>query len=262
MHSSIPVDGNEIAYRFDGPAQAPVVLLSNSLMSDMSMWEAQMPALTGRYRVLRYDTRGHGASGTSPGPYSIAQLAHDALGLLDALGLERVHFVGLSMGGMIGQYLGARHGDRLLSLCLCATASELPPREMWNERIMQAERDGLEVLVDGTLRRWFTPAFHDTHPDVMDVVAAMILGTGVAGYVACASAVRDMQQIGLLASIRVPTRVIAGRDDPACTLAAAETLHAHIAGSDLVVLDAAAHLANIEQPAAFNTALREFLDAR
>ncbi len=255
------VQGARLAYRFDGPAQAPVVLLSHSLLAAMAMWAPQMAALSG-YRVLRMDTRGHGQSEATPGPYTLAMLADDVVGLLDALALPKVHFVGLSLGGMIGQVLGARHGDRLLSLALCDTASDMPMRGAWDERIATARRDGVAALAEPTLQRWFTPALHARDPQAVQAVREMIVGTPLDGYVGCASAVRDLDQTGLLRDIRVPTAVIVGEHDPSCTVAQSQVLHEHIAGSTLHVLPDSAHLSNIEQPDAFNAALLDHLKGR
>ena len=257
---SVVVNGARIAYRLDGAGKSPVVMLSNSLMSSHHMWAPQMPELLQRYRVLRYDTRGHGASETTPGPYSIEQLADDAAALIAAAGLSAVHFVGLSMGGMIGQQLALRHPRRVLSLSLCDTASEMPPRSLWEERLAIAREQGIAGLAEGTLKRWFVPGFAERDPVTIAWVREMILGTGVDGYIACASAVRDMSQTHLLAGIRTPTQVIVGRNDPACTLAASEVLAREIPGATLHVIDNAAHLANLEQPQIFNRLLLDFLD--
>lgn len=261
MTTTVNVNGVDIAYRFDGPARGRVVLLSNSLMSNYDMWDGTMPALTDRYRVLRYDTRGHGRSGTTPGPYSIEVLGDDAVGLLDALGIEAAHFVGLSMGGMIGQQLGARYADKVLSLALCDTASEMPPRSMWAERLEIARTQGIAGLAEGTIKRWFTEPFINRAPCDIDKVRAFILSTGVEGYIACASAVRDMAQTTLLLKIKAPTLIMTGRQDPACTVEQATVLHRMIDGSQLLILEDAAHLSNIEQPQAFNRALRNFIDS-
>jgi 3-oxoadipate enol-lactonase len=235
-------------------------MLSNSLMSDLSMWEPQMAALTERFRVLRYDTRGHGGTDAPAGPYTIELLAADAVALLDALGLERVHFVGLSLGGMTGQLLGARHGDRLLGLVLCDTASEMPNPEVWDGRIGTAETQGIEALAPATLERWFTAPFRERRGEAIDKVLAMIRRTPVAGYVGCGHAIRDMNQTGLLADIKAPTLVIVGADDPSTPVAAARAIHERVAGSELTVIEDAAHLPNIEQPEAFNAALLAFLE--
>jgi len=254
------VNGVEIAYRFDGPKNGRVVMMSNSLMSDLTMWDVTVPALVDRYCVLRYDTRGHGHSGTTPGPYSIALLADDAVGLMDTLGIERVHFVGLSMGGMIAQQIGARYPERVYSLSLCDTASEMSMRSVWEERLAIVRSEGVAVLVDSTIQRWFTASFIASDPLAIDKVRRMILATGPQGYIACGSAVRDMAQTTMLLHVKVPTLVLVGRKDPACTVEHATVIHRLIDGSQLVVLEDAAHLANIEQPQAFNQALRAFID--
>ncbi|WP_418319163.1 3-oxoadipate enol-lactonase [Piscinibacter sakaiensis] len=253
------VNGAHIAFRIDGPRAAPTVMLSNSLMSSHRMWDPQIDALLQRFRVLRYDTRGHGASETTPGPYRIEQLADDAAALIEHTGVGPVHFVGLSMGGMIGQQLAVRHPRLVASLSLCDTASEMPPRSMWDERIAIAETEGIAGLVDGTIKRWFVAGFVAREPDTIANVRSMILGTSAAGYIACASAVRDMSQTHLLGRIEAPTQVIVGREDPACTLAASEVLQREISGAELHVIDDAAHLANIEKPAEFTTLLLDFI---
>jgi 3-oxoadipate enol-lactonase len=256
----IKVNGVELAYRFDGPQDGHVVMLSNSLMSNYGMWDVTVPALTDRYRVLRYDTRGQGRSGTTPGPYSIEMLADDVIALIDQLGIRRVHFVGLSMGGMIAQQIGARYADRVYSLSLCDTASEMPPRSMWEERLLTAQTKGTAALVDLMIQRWFTPPFVVRDPDTIEKVRRMISATPVEGYIACASAVRDMSQTAMLLRVKSPTLILVGRQDPACTVENSIVLHRMIDGSEMVILEEAAHLANIEQPLAFNNALRAFID--
>jgi len=260
LNGKILANGVETAYRFDGPEKGRVVMLSNSLMSHYDMWDWTVPALTDRYRVLRYDTRGHGRSSTPPGPYAIASLADDAAALLDALGIRAVHFAGLSMGGMIGQQLGARFPGKILSLSLCDTASEMPPRSLWAERLDIARTKGIPGLVDGTLERWFTAAFHARKPADIAKVRAMILATGVEGYTGCACAVRDMAQTTMLLEVKAPTLVMTGRLDPACTVAQSTVLHRMIDGSRLAIIEDAAHLSNIEQPEVFNRLLRTFID--
>jgi 3-oxoadipate enol-lactonase len=260
LTTSVQLNGVHIAYRFDGPETGRVVLLSNSLMSNYDMWDWTLPALTDRYRVLRYDTRGHGRSGTTPGAYTMEMLADDAAGLLDALGIKAAHVVGLSMGGMTGQQLGARYPDKVLSLALCDTASEMPPRSLWAERLETACQQGIAGLVEGTLKRWFTGPFIQRAPEDIAKVRAFILSTGAEGYIGCASAVRDMAQTTMLLKIKAPTLVMTGRQDPACTVDQSTVLHRMIDGSELVILEDAAHLSNIEQPQAFNRALRHFID--
>jgi 3-oxoadipate enol-lactonase len=258
---TVEVNVVDIAYCFDGPKEGHVLLVANSLMANSSMWDWNVPAFADRYRVLRYDKRGHGGSGVAAGPYSIAQLADDVVGLLDALGIEKAHFMGLSIGGMIGQQLGARYPERMYSLSLCNTASEMPPRSLWEERFEIARTQGIAGLVDGTIKRWFTAPFIERAPQDIEKVRQMILGTDVNGYMACGSAVRDMAQSTMLLKIKTPTLVLSGRYDPACTVEQGTVLHRLIEGSQMVVLEDAAHLSNIEQPVAFNRTVREFIDS-
>lgn len=258
---SVNVNGVDIAYRFDGPENGRVLLVANSLMANGSMWDWNVPAFADRYRILRYDKRGHGRSSVVAGPYSIAQLADDAAGLLDALQIEKAHFMGLSIGGMIGQQLGARYPERVHSLALCNTASEMPPRSLWEDRFQTARTQGLAGLVDGTISRWFTAPFIERAPHDIEKVRQMILGTNVDGYIACGSAVRDMAQSTMLLKIKAPTLVLSGRHDPACTVDQGTVLNRLINGSRMVIIEDAAHLSNIEQPAQFNQAVRAFIDS-
>jgi 3-oxoadipate enol-lactonase len=260
MASKIKANGIDTYYRLDGPEDGPVAMLGNSLMSNYTMWDDQMEALTANFRVLRYDQRGHGGTETTPGPYATALLAEDAHALTEALGIGPVHFVGLSMGGFTGQMLAVRHPEKVLSLTLCDTACVMPPVSLWNERIEMARTEGIEVLVAGTLERWFTAPFHETGKAQLEKVRAMILGTGAEGYIACAEGIRDMFLCDKLSEIAVPTLILVGEGDPACPVSSAEALHAGIAGSDLIVIPESAHLPNIEQTAAFNEALTGFLD--
>ena len=260
MTNSVKTNGVDTAYRFDGPEKGRVVLMSNSLMSNYTMWDWTIPALSDKYRVLRYDTRGHGQSGTTPGPYTIAQLADDAIALLDALGIAKVHFVGLSMGGMIGQQLGARYADRVHSLALCDTASETSTRGLWEERLAIAREKGAAGLVDGTIQRWFTAPFIQRSPQDIEKIRKMILGTGAEGYIGCGNAIRDMAQTTMLLKIKAPTLVLTGRQDMATTVDQATVIHRVIEGSQMVVLEDAAHLSNVEQAEKFNRTVRAFID--
>ncbi len=260
MSTTVKANNIEINYRLDGPEDGPAVMLSNSLMSNYTMWDDQMEALTRTCRVLRYDQRGHGSTETTPGPYSIELLADDASALIDALGVGPVHFVGLSMGGFTAQMLAVLHPEKVLSLCLCDTACEMGPESLWNERIEIARSKGIEALMPATLERWFTPPFHRNRAGQLARVRDMILGTGVDGYIGCAEAIRDMSICGNLPHISVPTLVLVGRDDPACPVASAEVLHNGIEGSELVVIEESAHLPNIEQTDRFNEALMRFLN--
>lgn len=254
------VNGTTLHYRFDGPEHGPIVMLSNSLASDLTMWDLQVPRLVrAGYRVLRYDSRGHGQSAVPEGPYSIEMLTDDAVGLMDALGLGKVHFCGLSKGGMVGQILGTRHSDRLISLTLCDTAAHMPPPEIWDERIRSVPKSGMAGVVDATIDRWFTKAGQERLPAEVEKVRQVILTTPVEGYCACCAAIRDMDQRESIRAITTPTLVIVGEQDPATPVQAARLIHERIAGSELVILPEAAHFVNVEQVEAFNDALLGFL---
>jgi 3-oxoadipate enol-lactonase len=256
----IQANGIQLHYELTGPADRPVVLLSNSLGTRLEMWDPQMQALTRRYRVLCYDSRGHGRSDAPEGPYTIDMLADDAIGLLDALEIARVHFCGLSMGGMVGQVLGARHGDRLVTLALCATACRLPPRELWDERIRLVSGSGMAAIVDAVVERWFTEAYRREPTVQLERVKRMILETPPHGYAACCAAIRDMDLRDLIPAIRVPTLVIVGEDDPATPPQKAEEILRLIPGAQLEVFPDAAHLLNMEQDVVFEAALTSLLD--
>lgn len=259
---TVEINGTSVHYRIDGPGRGPVLMLAGSLASDLTMWDAQIPALTGAgYQVLRYDSRGHGRSAAPPGPYTIEQLTEDALRLLDRRELDRVHFCGLSMGGMVGQMLGARHGDRLLSLSLCDTSAYMPPADLWDERIAAAREQGMAAVVDATIDRWFTPAGQSRLPDEVDKVRRMIANTAVEGYCASCAAIRDMDQRNSLAAIEVATLVVVGEQDPSTPVEAARLIHERIAASRLAVIPDAAHFVNVEQSTAFNAVLLDFLES-
>jgi 3-oxoadipate enol-lactonase len=256
----IQANGIQLYYELTGPADQPVVMLSNSLGTRLEMWHAQMQALTKRYRVLRYDSRGHGRSDAPEGPYTIEILAADAIGLLDALGIERVHFCGLSKGGMVGQMLGARHGDRLISLALCSTACHMPQRELWDERIRLVTEAGMAAVADAVIERWFTEAFRREPTIELERVQRMILETPPHGYAACCAAIRDMDLRDLITGIRLPTLVIVGENDPATPPERAREIQSLIPGAQLEVVPDASHLLNIEQDVVFEAALTSLLD--
>lgn len=251
-------DGCRLHWRLDGPQGAPVLLLSNSLGTNMDMWAPQMTALTRHFQVLRYDSRGHGLSDAPAGPYSIDLLGRDAVGLLDVLGIDKVRFAGLSKGGMVGQWLGAHAHERLSHLVLCNTAAEMAPPEPWNARIALVKAQGMGAVVNGVVERWFTEGFRTGNPDAIAPITAMLHATPVEGYTACCAAVRDMDQRASLLRIPVPTLVIGGRHDPATPIGKSHELARLIPGAKLVELEAA-HLSNIEQAEAFTAALLSFL---
>ena len=260
MGDTIKANGVDVAYRFDGPENGPVVMMSNSLASNYTMWDAQIPALTDKYRVLRYDQRGHGGSASTKPPYSFDMLLEDARALLDALGIGKVHFCGLSMGGMTGQLFGARYPEMLRSLTLCDTTSKMPDPTVWEARIKAARGDGMAALAPSTLERWFTAPYRAKARKEVARVGEMISSTPIDGFVGCCKAIEAMDQTHLLSGIRTPTLIIVGADDPSTTVEHSEIIHREIVGSKLVVLKNAAHLSNIEKAAEFNKALRAFLD--
>jgi 3-oxoadipate enol-lactonase len=254
-------NGLEISYELDGPAGAPVVTLSHSIAADLTMWDATLPALRDRYRVLRYDIRGHGGSQAPSGPYTLEELADDARALLAGLAIRRTHWVGLSLGGMIGQALALRAPELLASLVLCDTASGTPPemKPVWNERIAMVEAAGAGARLDDVLARWFTPGFVQSRPDVVATTLAMIGRTSPRGFAGCAAAIRDLDFTERLAKIRVPTLLIVGEQDEATPPSASQLMQARIRGAELEIVPGAAHLTNVEQPQAFNRTLTAFL---
>jgi 3-oxoadipate enol-lactonase len=250
-----------VHYLFGGPAGAPVLVLSNSLGADLSMWEPQMLELKKSFRVLRYDTRGHGRTSLTDGPYAIEQLARDVLRLLDALGFGRVHFCGLSMGGKIGIWLGAHAPKRIEKLVLCNTGARIGTAEGWNARIQRVRDLGMKGIAAAVTERWFTAGFREQSPGVVARAQAMIEKTPPEGYVACCAAIRDSDQSAeVVASIRAPTLVIAGRHDPATPPADGRALADAIAGARYVELPAA-HLSNIEASGQFTAEVSAFLTA-
>ena len=251
-------DGCRIATWLDGPPGAPALVLSCSLGTTAEMWAPQTAALSTRFRVLRYDPRGHGLSDAPEGGYSIARLAGDVLDVLDAHELARVHVCGLSMGGMIGQWLGAHAPDRIDRLVLANTAAYMGPPAGWDERIGLVRHRGMSAIADAVVERWFTPAFRERSPAVVASVKEMLLATSPIGYAGSCAAIRDMDQRPTTARITSPTLVIAGALDPATPPSTATALAAELKAPKLVTLEAA-HLSNLEQPESFTRAVLEHL---
>jgi len=258
----INTNGIDMNYELTGKEGAPVVMLSHSLACSLVMWQPQMAVLESAFQVLRFDTRGHGESDAPQGAYSLELLTADAVGLLDALNIEMVHFVGLSMGGMIGQCLALNYTDRLKSLALCDTAAGMPDetQPIWQQRIDAAGQTGMAGQVDETLERWFRPEYLQLNPAEVAMIRRQILATPVAGYVGCCEALRRLKYLDRLSEIKLPTLIVVGEEDPGTPVAASEAMHARISGSELVVLSCARHLSNIEQAEAFNAALMAFLN--
>jgi 3-oxoadipate enol-lactonase len=249
----------KLFHRLDGPDDAPVLVLSDSLGARHTMWDAQAPALVERFRLLRYDHRGHGQSEVPDGPYEIADLGRDVLGLLDELGIERVSFCGLSLGGMTGMWLAINAPERIEGLVLACTAPYFPPAEMWTERAKTARTQGTAALAGATLERWFTPAFHERRPDELDRFRQMLATTPGEGYAGCCEAIREMDMRGGLGGIESPTLVIAGDDDPSTPPDWNRDLAEAIPGASFHLLQDARHIANVAQPREFTDALLEHL---
>jgi 3-oxoadipate enol-lactonase len=258
----ITANGIGMNYTLDGPAQAPLLTLSHSLAADLTMWDPQMPALTAKYRVLRYDTRGHGATDAPAGAYTLDQLGDDALALLDALGIRKTHWMGLSMGGMIGQTLALKAPDRFASLILCDTSSRVPPeaRPLWEERIRTAESQGMKPLVEGTLSRWFTEPFRKQGGPALKQIEALIANTNPRGYGGCCHAIAGLNLTDRIGAIKLPTLIVVGEEDQGTPVAASRAINEQIKGSELVILKSASHLSNVEQPATFTKAVVSFLE--
>ena len=257
----VKANGVRMHYELSGKKGAPVVAFSHSLGSSLEMWHPQTGILEPHYQVLRYDMRGHGKTDVSTGPYSLELLAGDVIGLLDALGIERIHFVGLSIGGMIGQCLGLNHAKRLRSLVLCDTRSKAPREgdQAIQERIETARKKGLGALLEPTIERWFTPSFIEKNPPGLGIIRREFLATPVEGYIGCSEALRRLNYLDRLPAIKLPTLIMVGEEDPGTPVAASKEIHERIAGSELVIIPSARHLSNVEQPEIFNKALIDFL---
>ncbi|WP_202210328.1 3-oxoadipate enol-lactonase [Pseudomonas paraversuta] len=258
-----PIQEGELNYRLDGPQGAPVLVLSNSLGTDLGMWDAQIPAFTEHFQVLRYDTRGHGQSLVSEGPYSIEQLGRDVLALLDALHIERAHFCGLSMGGLIGQWLGIHAGERLNKLVVCNTAANIGEPSVWNPRIEMVLRDGpaaMAGLRDASIARWFTADYAQAHPEQVKRITDMLAATSPQGYAANCAAVRDADFRDQLAAIKVPTLVIAGTEDAVTPPSGSHFIQEQVAGAQYAEFHAA-HLSNVQAGDAFSQRVLAFLSA-
>jgi 3-oxoadipate enol-lactonase/4-carboxymuconolactone decarboxylase len=247
------------AARLDGPEGAPVLVLSNSLGTSSAMWEPQMTAFTGHFRVLRYEHRGHGGSAAPPGPYTIAELVSDLIGFLDDLEIERASICGLSLGGMVAMGVAAAAPERVDRLVLACTAPRLAPAEQWVARAAEVRRSGTAAQLEGHVRRWFTPGFAADRPDVVRHIADMLAAVEAEGYASCCEAVGAMDQTADLGRITAPTLVVAAAHDPVVPPTLAVEVQQLLPSSSLVVLSSAAHLANVEQPARFNAAVLDHL---
>lgn len=250
----------QIHYAIEGPPGKPALILSNSLGTDFSMWDPQIPDFAKSFRVLRSDTRGHGESTVVPGPYSIGQLAKDVLALADVLKLDRFHFCGLSMGGMIGMWLALNAPQRLNKLVLCSTAAKIGTSEMWNARIDSVRKNGMKQVAAAAMERWFSASFCQKNPAVISATQKTVEQTNPEGYAANCAAVRDFDVREQLHHIHTSTLVISATHDPATTPADGHFLAEHIRGARYVTLNAA-HLSNIEDADRFTSEVVTFLNS-
>jgi 3-oxoadipate enol-lactonase len=256
-------NGIEVNCEIHGKEGAPWLVLSHSLACSVRMWDPQIAGLKDQYRILAYDTRGHGGTEATKGAYTLELLADDLFHLLKELKIEEPHYCGLSMGGMIGQTFALKYPGVFRTLTLADTTSRYPAEAapVWAERIKTVEAQGMAPLAQPTLERWFTEAFRKSRPDVVDGVRKLILATPPAGYIGCCHAIPRINLSARLKEIKCPILVIVGADDPGTPPAMAREIHENAPGSKLVVLPQAAHLANLEQPEAFTRALADFLAA-
>jgi 3-oxoadipate enol-lactonase len=257
----VTVDGVALHYQVEGPAAAPALLLLHSLGADASMWEPQLEDWRRRFRVIRYDVRGHGSSSVAGVPeLTVAMLAQDAIAVLDAANAPLAHWCGISMGGMTAIWVAAHRPERVARLVLSNTSAHMPPPSLWQSRVDTVRRKGMAALVPAILERWFTPPFRAKSPEQVERVRAMLLQVDPASYAAACAAIRDMDQRAALAHIRAPTLVICGDQDPATPLPHAQALCAGIRGAQLELLQAS-HLSNVEAPEEFAAAVGGFLGA-
>jgi len=255
-------DGVRIHYEVEGSQYGPPLLFSNSLGTNLHMWDGQVQeALALGFRVIRYDQRGHGKSEAPTGNYMLSRLADDVVDLLDALRIDRTAFCGLSMGGMTGIHLAKRHPPRFSRVALCNTASYMPPRDLWEDRIKSVTEGGMEAVVETVVARWFTPLFREQNPNEVNRIRAQILSTPPEGYIGCCTAIRDMDERDKLGLIEAPALVLIGAHDPATTPERGHYVAERIPGVQKAVLDTA-HLSNVERPDDFNRVVLGFLAGR
>jgi 3-oxoadipate enol-lactonase len=262
----VPVKGGSLFSRVEASERSDPawLILSTSIAADHTMWDAQIPALTSRYRVLRYDTRGHGLSDAPDGPYSFDMLVDDVVALMDQHGVDKATFMGLSLGGMTGLGLALKYPDRVEKLVCCDARADAPEpyAKSWDERIAVVDRDGMQGILQPTLERWLTPTFRKENPEVVASVEQMILGTPVAGYKGAAAALKKLDYLKDLPRITVPTLFVVGAEDAAASPEAMKAMADAVPGARLAVVPNAAHIANIDNPAGFYEAVAEFLGLR
>ena len=258
MDRTVESSGARISYTVEGAPDCPVLLFINSIGTTRDLWLPQVPALAGTYRVIRYDTRGHGSSSVPAGDYAIAQLGHDALAVLDAEGAPQAHVCGISLGGLTAMWLGVSAPDRVSSLVLANTAARIGSEQSWAERIALVNERGMRAIADMAIARWFTPDFARRHEDVAARYRSMVEACPQAGYLGCCAALRDEDLRDAISRISCPVLLIAGSTDQATPPEGLRFVKERVAGSKMLTLDAA-HLSNVEQAEAFTSAVMGFL---
>lgn len=247
-------------YRMTGPQDAPVVTIAHSLATDLSMWDGVAPALEGKFRLLRYDARGHGGSPAKSDAYTLAELEQDVIELLDGLEIAKTCFVGLSMGGMVGMGLGLKHADRLDHLVVCDARADAPPsyRDSWSDRIAKVKAGGIEAIAELTVQRWFTDAFKSDAAE-MDHMRAMVKRTSADGYIGCARALRELDYARRLPEMSVPTLFLVGEQDAGAPPQIMRDMHAATPGSEFALIHGAGHISAVEKPDEVAAAILEFI---
>jgi 3-oxoadipate enol-lactonase len=258
----LSLDDITVHYEMDGPDEAPVIACSHCLAGDLRVWDEQVDALRRKYRVLRYDARGHGRTSAPKGPYTLEMLAADLIGLLDGLAISRAHIMGISMGGMVAQTLALMRPERILSLILCDTTASMPKEHapLWEERIQTAEQGGMAALAGATLDRWLSADFQKNHPERTRQIMEIVTNTPVPGFAGSARAISRLEMMAELNRIHLPTLVMVGEHDPGTPVASARQIQEQIPDARLEVLPGAYHLSNIEAASAFNGHLLNFLE--
>jgi len=254
----IDADGCKINVQIDGPQDAPALVLSNSLGTNLSMWDDQAKALSGEFRVIRYDQRGHGKSGAPKGPYTIVRLGQDVIAILDNLKIAKAHFVGLSMGGSTGMWLARMAPGRFTKIILSNTGARISTQDVWNARIASVLSKGMTAVIDTTLERWFSNDSHKRNLPAISAVRKMLMTTPAHGYAGCSAAIRDCDQRWGIGAVKLPTLVIIGTLDPGTPPAGGEEIASRIRGAKVARLEAA-HLSNLEKSEAFTAEVQKFL---
>jgi 3-oxoadipate enol-lactonase len=252
-------NGVRLAYRVDGLQDAPTVVLVNSLGTDLRIWDTQVASLSQRFRVVRYDCRGHGASAVPTEPYTFEQLGLDLLALLDTLQIERAHICGLSLGGIIALWLASQHPERVDRAVFANTAARIGTEEIWDARIDAVKMGGMAAIRDAVLARFLSDGFRQRHPEVVQQISEMVEATNPVGYIGACVALRNADLRGTISTIRAPSLIIGSELDESTPISQAQELHATIAGSELVIFPQTAHLSSVEQPEAFTANIVRFL---